>query len=381
MLISFFKHQSRAGKAYLGLDLPARAEPADDGFDARPRSVRDWVANLPLINIGETGRQLLSALTEVNRTEMSARSRFQFLEQVRAPAHHVAQSLKKHYVGLSFPLSDDSAKVASLAWVLQSELALGYKIVIEEAVSRVSPVNRKTLVTAIHRVIRYLGRGIIICCDTYRPAPARVWSELHRLYRYAEQQRLHAISVHDAQGQSVQSSSIGDAYKQILLLALTDPYRLPQAELERVYAALEQWAGYVSLVPATDSSAPRIFMVNLDRDEPAGFFTLNHGRLESCRLIDTTRLVGLLQEQLSEQPSASIADRSSVTGLSRSTLERLHLGWRAKYGRKDPRIEKQRQVEVVMGLTALHHFHERACRSAPDAPQCLQSQQPKSKPT
>src|SRR5512135_267613 len=157
MPIHFFRHQARSGEAPLRLNLPVRKEPADDSFDTQPRSVRDWVANLPMAHIGETGRQVLNALTEVNRTQMSARSRYEFLEQVRAPAHHVAQSLKKHYVGLSFPLPDDSAKVASLAWVLQSEMALGYKIVIDEAVSRASPVSRKHLVTAIHRAIRCLS--------------------------------------------------------------------------------------------------------------------------------------------------------------------------------------------------------------------------------
>lgn len=95
----------------------------------QPKKLQIWVNELPLMNMGETSRQLYQYVQELNRFQVPTPQRFLLLEIIRPVVLHVCRALGKHYLNQSLVLPDKARRVASLAQALQTHLAAGYKLV------------------------------------------------------------------------------------------------------------------------------------------------------------------------------------------------------------------------------------------------------------
>ena len=341
------------------LQIPVRHAPVKGSRDIRPRKIEEWVNGLPLANLGETARQVYNLLLEINALSIPSEERQRILEQLRPTTTYVVDALKKHYVGHPFPLTPKSRKVARLAREILTEMATGYKIVIVEAVSGNGTRNdSKTLVTALHRAVRYLGGILLKTYQVYDPYPVAVWGELHALYEYAEQRGLHDIPVADSDYTLIQTGSISDTYKQILLLALCCPYRLRQGEVEQVEHALERWASYAELqTPHGHEASRALFVTNLRHDDPPTYRVL-HGQdaLESCRLLDTQGLTKILREEMVHTPETANNHLQLTTqDMSPDIMRRLMLAWGVIPKRRFTRTKKFAQVQVGIGLSNAHY--------------------------
>ena len=232
--------------------------PGPDSFDISPRRAKVWVGSLPVANSGETGRLLFAALSEVNGLRFDVGERFKFLELMRTPVSLLSGILERHYMGKPFPLPARDRQVAELSREFQGLMAEGYKILLKDMGRRpVLPlgVRRRVFATAVHRAIRHLSRMLLKSYQLYSPYPDNVWRDLHKLYRLAAWHRIQDWRVVDEQSKLEPETSVGDAYKQILLLAISSPYRLRQGDVGRVYAALERWA---PCCQKTEKSSTRI---------------------------------------------------------------------------------------------------------------------------
>ena len=229
------------------LSVPNRTAPKSGSFDSNPASVKKWIDALPMANIGETTRLLFEALTDLNHQDIAAQQRFKTLELLYRPVRYVTERMKKHFVGQPLPPSPGSLKIANLSREISHALATGYKVLVMEQIAGIGRKDKKLLVIAIHRAIKQLSAVLLKAYQVYEPYPDSVWLEVHSLYRYAENNRLHKTRVSEEQAPEKNSSTIADAYKQILLLALACPYRLRHSEAEDIYKALEEWAPYATL--------------------------------------------------------------------------------------------------------------------------------------
>ena len=341
------------------LQLPVRHEPVKGSRDIRPRKIEEWVNGLPLANLGETARQVYNLLLEINALKIPSEERQRVLEQLRPTTTYVVDALKKHYVGHPFPLSLKSRKVARLAREILTEMATGYKIVIVETVPGNGTRNdNKPLITALHRAVRYLGGILLKTYQIYDPYPAGVWGELHALYEYAEQRGLHNIPVTDNSYTLIDAGTLCDTYKQILLLALSCPYRLRQGEVEQVERALERWASYAELLmPQGQETSGVLFVTNLRHDDPPTYRVLHHQDvLETCRLLNTQGLTQVMREEMvstHETPNSHL--QPTAQDMSPDIMRRLMLTWGVIPKRRFTRTRKFAQVQVSTGLSSAHY--------------------------
>ncbi len=352
------------------LQTPPRHKPVRGSRDIRPKKIEEWINGLPLANLGETSRQVYNVLLEFNALDIPGEDRQRVLEQLRPTTHYIVDALKKHYVGQAFPLSLKNRKIVRLAREILNEMATGYKIVIVEAVSgNEARKDSKTLVTALHRAIRYLGGILLKTYQVYDPYPSGVWSELHKLYAYAEENNLHNIAVADHEYTLIETATISDAYKQILLLALACPYRLRQGEVEQVEQALERWASYAELLSSQAQDHPEaLFVVNLQHDESPTYRVLHdQDQLNSCRLLETQGLTRVLRVEMIQPPeTANNHLNFSARDMSPDITRRLMLAWGVIPRRRFTRAKKFAQVHVAMGLSSAHHFISRAFEFGPE---------------
>lgn len=343
------------GKGQLGLTIAERTKPTSASFNYRSSAVEQWVEDLPMGNVGAVSKLLYNALREVNRLTISWRDRQRFLEQLRSPVEYVQEQLNRRYTGISFPLPQKTKQVAELSKALSREMALGYKTAIEEMQgSSFLSRDNKALAELIHRTVQYTSASLLTSYKTYAPHVEDSWFELHLLYLHAEHKKLHTTPVTDSLNKALPKSSIARLYKQILLLALASPYRMGQSEVQIVYQSLARWAGHAQIIPYNDpSAAEALFVVHMDSDDAPDFQAFNHRNCntELCRMVDTRQLSHILQEELGHLST----EGKMGGGLTAEILYRLIRSWGIAPKRSFTRNDREDSLEVVIGLTNLHH--------------------------
>lgn len=336
------------------LSVPNRTAPKSGSFDSRPSSVKDWIDHLPMGNVGETTRLLFEALTELNQQDIPVQQRFKALEMLRRPVHFVSEAMKKHFVGWALPLTEKNLKIARLSRELTHALATGYKVIVMEQIAGVGRTDKKLLITCIHRSIRLLSQVLLKAYQVYEAYPGAVWLEIHSLYRHAEGNGLHTINVPDEYFRGRKSSTIDDAYKQILLLALACPYRLRHGEVESVYQVLEEWAPLCD-VQRVGENGTTLFSTNLDTDQPPSYLVLrkaNENR-SACRALNTVRLAERVRKTLAD---IRAHHAPNIGNICADTLRHLMLAWGIMPKRRFSRTREHADVIVSMGLSSVHYF-------------------------
>ena len=341
------------------LNIPEQSKPTADSFETRPKQVEAWVAALPMANTGESARRIYSALREMNRLVVSSQDRYKAMEILREPIHQITEVLKKHYINQNLPLSPKNQKIAELAIQLNSEMALGYKAVIQDKLGKTfSGLSGKTLNVCLHRAIRYLSNVLLCSYQIYIQHPENVWLQIHRLYLYAEAQQLHTNLIKDhVAPEAMLDSSISDIYKQILLLALAGPYRLRQHVTGAVYGALENWVGSARIMPYGEiQNDTYAFNIGMNTDAAPGYFR-DDGSVNPafCRTIDTSELAQKVNNAL-------VSDDVLSQKIPEDVLKRLLITWSGKSHRTFPRTSKNNDIAITMGLSATHHYIDEVIR-------------------
>jgi len=348
----------------LGLEVADRPKPTRGAFNISHKSVDKWLSELPKANVGETAKLIFQALVETNRLKYSYKERSRFLEELRPTTQFVTSAMRKHFVGTSFPLPKKSQRVAAATREIYSQLAMGYVICIEDLLaSTVLFMDKKLLVTLIHRAISSLGRVLLTSYQVYSPYPDKIWARIHKLYKYAEEHKLLSIEVIDNQRLFVKKSSINEEVCRILLLSLASPYRLRQGEVQKVNNTLERWAMNNQLFQIKQGEVVHgCFAVDLHSDSPPRNIALVNKDCnpEDCRTIDTETLANTIRDEIQNTQDSGL---TTITGiemsspeLSHDLLRRLLTAWAVIAKRNFPRSEKQERVLVAIGLSASHQI-------------------------
>ena len=358
-------------KAHTSLSLPLNplSAPGPDSFNLQPKAVKAWLAGLPMANSGEAGRLLYGALREVNALDVPINQRFEFLESLRRPIRLIVQSLDRHYVGIPFPLPATNRRIANLAKAFHKEMAVGYTLAADKLTQLrgvQSMTHRPMLVTAIYRALLYRSRVLVKAFQIYAPYPQMLWREMHELYNFARLEGIATKMVEDSENALVKSRSIEDLYKQSLLLALSNPYRLRQGDVLKVCNALELWSSYCRLTPVEhpDRQPQGLFAIHLESDEQPTYLDNNSpSSVGLTSVLDTTALGGLLRELDAylngEESKLSKSVRKALPpNFPKDLLHRVMLSWGMMVSRGFSRLSTNddAKVDLALGLSAIFVF-------------------------
>ncbi|MGH8491783.1 MAG: hypothetical protein ACRERR_01570 [Moraxellaceae bacterium] len=327
----------------------------------QPKKLREWVAALPMINVGETSRQVFQTLQEISRLQIDAAARFELLEILRPTVHSLSNALAKHYLNQSVMLPDRATKVATLAQAMQSHLANSYKLVVLAGLEKLDHSKRdveqvKLVAQAIHRAITEITGNLLRSTQLYLNTPPRLWLELNTLYLTAVRYQLIAsLRIADPVTQRhIEKSSIEDAYKRALLLSTCKPNKLRQSEIAQIYQLSEIWAPLVNLKEFGGSG--ELFVFDLLKDAAPIYRTQAQAtEAAHVRAIDPTDLVSRLSE-LRQVTQSSGPRGTGETALSLGLLTHLIQAWSELSERSFSRIAHEGTLEACLGLTATHYF-------------------------
>jgi hypothetical protein len=325
--------------------------------------VESWIKALPLADVSETRHRVSISLVNLIASDLPGQERYAALELFRSPIHYLSEALQHHFVGASFPLTLKARGTADQLSELHMTMAEGYQSVADDLLDLNTVRQDFTmLATSLHRSLYYLGQALLTSYQLYETYSADCWRRIHRIYEAAERKGVHSSTVHDPYRRHRQSTSIAEQYKQILLLALTNPYRYSQNDIRSIYSLLEYWTPRCRLLPAVHVEALQFACrVDLASDEPPS--SIAYGALPhpaTCRLLDTSALIQSLQDSL--PPSGNEAsNQASETQPPQTTirwkdlLHSLATAWGPTAKRRYSRTHAETtDIAVSLGLSTIH---------------------------
>ena len=323
----------------------------------QPRKLREWVDGLPMMNVGETSRQVFQTLQELTRLQVEPADRLELLEVLRPTVHAVCNALAKHYLNRSVMLPERATKVATLAQAMQSHLATGYKSVVVTSLDKLArkrdPETVRIASVAAHRAVTELTGNLLRSTQLYLSTPPNLWLELHALYLVAVQQQL-AGSVSDPEGRYADKSTIEEAYIRALLLATCKPNKLRQSEIAQICQLGELWAPLVQLREL--GGAAELFVFDLSRDAPPTYRALAQpGAADHVRAIVPNALVDHLNNVF-RQSQQGATRAAGEAALSPGLLQHLVQAWSELSERSFSRVAHEGTLDLSLGLTATHYF-------------------------
>lgn len=330
-------------------------------FDTHPRAVKQWLDNLPIAHIGETSRQLYTAMHAVQRQDqVDVRHRFHFLEHVSIPLVMVLPELHKHYAGKPLPLTKKRAKIADLYTQLLRQAILGY----EEVIARAIELNRlgwkKVVTTSVHRIFFFTGLLLLNQRQLYRPYKKGTWLHLYWLYQMVERYNLLQVKVVRLDMLSRKSSLQSEFYK-VLLQSLLAPNLFRPRELDDVLNNMDIWIEELAITQKLPADNGQTYGFTLDADIPPGLVASNINVSVNpdvdARYLNLGLLLNYLNRLLDQaKPGVDEIQLTRHSLVSRRSLILLLNCWGRPTSRDGDRRLIQGQAEVAIGVSAIHYI-------------------------
>jgi cyclic-di-GMP-binding protein len=331
-----------------------------DLFDTRPASVDKWLDELPLASVGETARQLYSALRNVNlQDDVPAKNYFHFLEGISQPLSLILPELHKHYAGKPLPLTAKRRKIASLYSQLILQAIEGYQRVISSSVELVLFGWKKVVTTAVHRILFY--QSLMLCNYRllYLPFPRGAWQQLYWLYQLIEKYELLDSKVSSLSKHSVKTT-LENEYKKLLLISLLSPNLFRLSELHAVLDNMDRWPSYTTLSHQRPDNATYVYAFLCDTDMPPGLIAGSNApsaKNLQMHYFDISALIAYINAQLTRvgEKTTNQAFWHEDSSDHRTLLLLLNT-WGRPPVRDGERRPMAGQAELAIGMSAIHYL-------------------------
>jgi hypothetical protein len=321
------------------------------------KSAEAWIGALPKANVGEMARQTYQALLQLNRMELPDSHCLKLCDRFTELVDFLDGALERHFVDTAFPLSQKGERVASLVRELYLELSIAPKVVVERNLAGIhEAADQRLLTVALHRAIRHLGCALYEAVHVYQPWLPQAWREIHLMYAYAIDHGLDKVPVRTRlDDPESPTSTIGDLYRQLIVLGTAEPHRLRQREIKTVFENGLAWGRDLVFLPpqgAEIKASHRLIDLASDR-EPLLVERLAGTEQGRFLLVDLGPLAARLRSELEKVPADNNGGRAHWL-LSSALLRRLSDGWENASRRRFPRTRLVFELNVVVGLSAIH---------------------------
>jgi hypothetical protein len=341
--------------------LPELAPNAEPDF-VDVATCTEWLANIPLANVGAAQQQLLVQIAEFNRFPTRAGNRFAVLEALREAVNFIQIEQAKRFVNRALPLAEAENAVLLATTALWEQMQLGYLRCLDAATAG-DPETRAHAAVVCQRVLAYAGLKMFHYCRAYRELPEDGWAALHRAYGAAEELEVVDEPVKDYLNRDVQDTSVRVAYVRAALMGLASPNELSQRQLTFVAYLLERWADKVDIgrEPAERAEEP-VLVVDLAGDsapermsDPADVSARDPRYLDTRRLAKSLRnRIGLLRK--GESPARLALGEDCVQPSCEQLLVFLYRQWCQVRSRAAERRPKSDAAEASNDMAAIHFF-------------------------
>jgi len=202
--------------------MPSQDPMAENKFSLLPRELRKRLKNLPYVDQDFAVQQFYNGLKRSNRQAHDAKQRLAAIEIMRPVAHDFLKSHRKYFLSQPFPLSNKATEILKLQQNILNELAVAYKIIIQETINRDNHLSSKKLVICVHHAMYYQLEQYITLAQVYSEPPQSFWQDLCQLYGIAEHFDLIDMQTKNEIDLIIPKSSAKDLFTRACLLSLSN---------------------------------------------------------------------------------------------------------------------------------------------------------------
>lgn len=289
---------------------------------------RDTDADAPAT---ERGLELLTRLHTLAASRLAEEKSHGWVAALEGALEESLRGLAAVYEGTPQPLPPGALRALNLARQLANAASHAFRQVARAASSAEGATP--LLVSAA----RFAAHAIRASYQAYARVPAGAWKQMHALYLISD-----ALGVAETRLDARGFASVAGIYREIVLVALTDPYRLEPGELAAVESLLRAQAPALRLLreaPAVPSANQ--FVVPCGEDAPPRPLRRDSegARDKHTRYVDTSALV------------QAVAGRAGD-----ALLRKVLTAWDAPPKRVAPRQSADGSVAICVGLQPIAYF-------------------------
>lgn len=320
--------------------------PARDSTRAvkiRPREVREWLDDLPYLDLERAARLAHQQLRVINRQSLAPGARLEIMTDFLAAYQRLNESP---------PATAGAAETTGqLLKRLSLDIGFGYKIVVHElANARARLLDGRNLSLSLLGAMHTLGTQLVHYYASYRRAPRALWNECLALYRFARARGRHTCSASLPGVGDVQLDSV---FRLIALLRHANPYGLAPGmalALQRYLSMHAQLSSMETGSTVTDAG-PSICLTGPDNrtGSPA----------EDDLRIDVTALLEKMAADIStlqrHKQASSVGLPAELPGsMVLNTLRQLLKDWESPRNRGKDREAAHATIELAVGLESCY---------------------------
>lgn len=342
----------------LWLQLHPRSKSTGNNLYSSINDLGQWLFRNSKLKTGEQARLYFQLLVEVNDLDLAVHERLVFLEQMHAPIIKVINTLSKKYAGLGLPLAEDKSELVEIVNTFWSELAKGYKIIIDdlsESSFFTGFITQKDLSSALYHVLYYLSRQLYSNYMMYSCCSENVWRDIHQVYRFASKRGLANKSI---KHKLTDELTIACLYRKMLLFSLANPYNFSTKEMELIWSRLDDWSEYSSVNQnaAQVSKRDYPFLIKPYSDH-APFVNKNITGSQQLTELELLDFVSNSVWGLETKKLLKFLDKANNSkDISNYLLERLLRAWIGNNIRTTQRRELIEPVVIAVGASCISQF-------------------------
>jgi hypothetical protein len=326
----------------LQLTIPAQDQTAAS-IRIKPRDVREWLDNLPYLDLQRAAGIASQQLRIMNRQPMAVTARVETLGDFLNAWQRLNASLPANA-----GRNDD---IGALLKRLCQDICFGYKIIVNDLVNKKAGfIEMRQLPQALLGAIYTLGLQLAHYYSHYQRAPRALWSECLALFRFAVE---NGRTNYRGELPGAGNLQLDECFRLTALLRQADPYQLPTG----MVAALGQYFRHHMALSSIDVDAD-------DCSEHSGYplfetWYTNDSPVDSTLILQLDELVQQLADDIDKLAQYRQAQAVGLpSDIPASTLlhtfRQLHALWETKPDRKNDRVEAHARIELVNGLDSAY---------------------------
>jgi len=334
--------------------LPKQVSPGKSDFNLKSSAVDQWFDSLPLANIRVSTKHIYSVIKEVNGLSCSYKKRLYFLEKIHEPLVDLASNLRRLNLNRELPLDEKHQRITRLISKMHEQISIGYKLVLKDllncSIFFLCSGRNKLTAQAIERIIRHHSLSLINSYQLYQMPDKGLWSDLHKLFLLAKQQKIVHKKITDPSFQLISETSIKNIYLQILLVSIADPYSMSQHHIYSIFRQLEEWAPLADIHSYQETDEKDNLFINLSEDKHPVFISPQDSSKKSqIWTLDTSKLdYAHLMEHFHNM-------ENQTTEINVNILKQLSLAWGIVPSREHSRRPAKSKLKVAIGLNNVHY--------------------------
>ncbi|MBC7751453.1 MAG: hypothetical protein H7Z73_07000 [Candidatus Saccharibacteria bacterium] len=330
--------------------------------ESSKKGVQKWINHLPMLNVGQTGKQLCITLDELMLVNLPDTTHFEIIEVIRTPLYNIIDSLTKKYNNQNIKLDKRAKSICILVHKLRTNSAMIYSGIAIRSAEKYQKEDfgffkfykKKALLTliskAIHRGLTEFFHLLSHSQTLQLPDSKGMWLRIHELYRLAVSLGLTDFSLSDEKQKYGKAQTIEQIYLRSIFLSLCQTDQLRRSDAKIISQLTELWS---HLLKFSDGQSEK-YRCFVDTFVDAATIYTNQFDQSNPHILnfDSSGLLKHLENLNAHSPQAIHADETTLL----STLLHFHLvqALEPRKARLSDRAVEESMIFMEFGLIASH---------------------------